>query len=412
MLKTYEYYGYEIYYPKTYAQIADIYLKMGNYQRAITYATQSLEWSKELDDLHAMRKLNEILYKAHKAIGDYEAAVRFGQRMFDFSMKIFTKEREQQIAHAQAKFDTEQIEKENELLKKEAEIAESSMKRQRIYVVLALSLLGLIMVITILVYRNLLNKKCFAKKVQALEEAKTRWFTNIAHELRTPLTLILGPISQMINRRIPADSMMNELKMVRKNSEHLVSRVDEILDVSRMESGELVLDSQPEDLTALVRQIMDSFRPLARQKSISLKFSYNTNLMINIDRSKICTILNNLLSNALKFTPSGGIVSVELDYEDQAPNTSVHIKIRDTGIGIPAQDLPYIFDRFYQVSHAQRPQSGGSGVGLALAQELARLHGGSISVTSLENHGSVFELSLPKNLITKTDSYIPLSNLM
>ncbi|MDN5212780.1 response regulator [Fulvivirgaceae bacterium BMA12] len=406
MLKTYEYYGYEIYYPKTYTQIADIYLKMGNYQQAITYATQSLEWGKELDDLYAMRELNEILYKAHKAIGDYEAAVRFGQRMFDISRKIFTKEREEQIARAQTKFDTEQIEKENELLKKEAEIAESSIKRQRIYVVLALSLLGLIMVITILVYRNLLNKKCFVKKIQDLEIAKTRWFTNIAHELRTPLTLILGPISQMINRRIPADSMMTELKMVHKNSEHLVSRVNEILDVSRMESGELVLDCQPEDLTVLVRQIMDSFRPMARQKSILLKFSYNTSLMVSIDRSKISAILNNLLSNALKFTPPGGVVSVDLDYDqDQDPNASVHIKIRDTGIGIPAQDLPYIFDRFYQVSHAQRPQSGGSGVGLALAQELARLHGGSISVSSLENHGSVFELSLPKSLITKTDSY-------
>ena len=389
---------------KTYAQMADIYLKIGSYQQAITYANQSLDWSKELDDLHAMRELNEILYKAHKAIGDYETAVRFGQQMFDLSRKIFNKEREEQITQIQARFNTEQIEKENELLKKKTEIAESSIKRQRIYVVLALSLLGLITVITILVYRNLLNKKCFLKKILDLEVAKTRWFTNIAHELRTPLTLIMGPISQMINRRIPADSMMAELKMIYKNSEHLVSRGNEILDISRMESGELVLDFQPEDLTVLVRQIMDSFRPLARQKSIFLKFSYNAGLVLSIDRSKVSTILNNLISNALKFTSSGGTVSVDLDYDPDALDF-VNIKVRDTGIGIPKQDLPHIFDRFYQVSHSQQPQSGGSGVGLALAQELAKLHGGFISVSSLENHGSVFELSLPKSLITKSDSY-------
>ena len=404
MLKTYEYYGYKIHYPKTYTQIADIYLKMGNYQRAITYATQSLEWSKELDDLHSIRKLNEILYKAHKAIGDYEAAVYFGQRMFDLSKKIFNKEREEQIARIQTKFDTEQIEKENELLKKEAEIAESSMKKQRVYVVLALSLLVLIISITILIYRNLLNKKCFAKKVQDLQMAKTRWFTNIAHELRTPLTLILGPVRQMISSQIPADSMRAELEMVQQNSEHLVSRVNEILDISRMESGELVINRRPEDLTVLVKEIIDSFQSLARQKSIFLKFSYNANLMISIDRPKVSTIFNNLLSNALKFTPAGGTVSIDWDFDPES-HAFVDIKVRDTGIGIPKQDLPHIFDRFYQVSHPQQPQSGGSGVGLALAQELARLHGGFISVSSLENHGSVFELSLPKSLVTKTDSY-------
>lgn len=406
MLKTYEYYGYEIFYPKTYTQIADIYLKMGNYQRAIAYATQSLEWSKELDDLHAMRKLNEILYKAHKAIGDYEAAVRFGQNMFDLSRRIFNKEREEQIAHAQAKFDTEKMEKENELLKKEAEIAESSMKKQRLYVALALSLLVLIIIITILVYRNLLNKKCFAKKVQDLQAAKTRWFTNIAHELRTPLTLILGPVRQMIDRQIPEDSMMAELKTVQKNSEQLVSRVNEILDVSRMESGELELNYQQEDLTVLVQKIVDSFRSLAKQKRILLAFSYNIRIVLNIDRAKVSTIVSNLISNALKFTPAGGTVSIDLDYDVEF-DTNVKIKVRDTGIGMPVQDLPHIFERFYQVSSSNQLQSGGSGVGLSLAQELARLHGGLITVSSLENHGSIFELSLPKSLIEKADPCTP-----
>ena len=404
MLKTYEIYGHEAYYPISYTQIADIYLKMGNYQQAISYANSALEWINESDGLYGMKQAYEILYKAHKAIGDYEAAIRFGQQMFDISTRIFNKEREEQIARIQSKFDTEQMEKENELLKKEAEIAESSMKKQRVYVVLTLSLLALIIVITILIYRNLLNKKNFARKVQDLQDAKTRWFTNIAHELRTPLTLILGPVRKMINHQIPEDSMRAELKMVQKNGEQLVNRINEILDVSRMEFQELTVNRQPEGLTVLVREIIDSFQSLARQKSIFLKFSYNTCLILSIDRSKVSTILNNLISNALKFTSSGGTVSVDLDYDPDSLDF-VNIKVRDTGIGIPEQDLPHIFDRFYQVSHAQQPQSGGSGVGLALAQELARLHGGFISVSSLENHGSVFELSLPKSLITKTDSY-------
>ena len=404
MLKTYEIYGHEAYYPISYTQIADIYLKMGNYKQAISYANSALEWINESDGLYGMKQAYEILYKAHEAIDDYEAAVCFGQRMFDISTRIFNKEREEQIARIQSKFDTKQMERENELLKKEAEIAESSMKKQRVYVVLALSLLALIIVIAILIYRNLLNKKNFARKVQDLQDAKTRWFANIARELRTPLTLIMGPVHKMINHQIPEDSMMAELKMVQKNSEQLVNRVNEILDVSRMEFQELTVNRQPESLTILVREIIDSFQSLARQKSIFLKFSYNTCLVLSIDRSKVSTILNNLISNALKFTSSGGTVSVDLDYDPDALDF-VNIKVRDTGIGIPKQDLPHIFDRFYQVSHSQQPQSGGSGVGLALAQELAKLHGGFISVSSLENHGSVFELSLPKSLITKSDSY-------
>ncbi len=404
MLKTYKAYGYTAYYPISYSQIADIYLKLGNYRQSIVYASTSLEWSSETDNLYAMSESYEILYKAHKAMGNYKEAVLFGQQMFDLSRKILNKEREEQIAQMQTKYDTKQIAQENKLLKKEAEIAEISIKKQRVYVVLTSGLMILIVAITLLIYKNLLNKKHFAKKVQDLQTSQARWFASIAHELRTPLTLICGPVRNIIRDQSLPESLVDELEMVKKNGEQLASRVNEILEVSRLESGKSVVNLQPEDLAVLARNVVDSFQPLAKQQRVALKFSYNVSPVLNIDAHKVTTILNNLLSNALKFTPSGGTVSIDWDF-DQASDTSLDIKVSDTGIGIAEKDLPHIFERFYQVSHSQQTQSGGSGVGLALARELALLHGGLITVSSRENQGSTFVLSLPKNLIEEVGDF-------
>ncbi|MEM9337744.1 MAG: ATP-binding protein [Bacteroidota bacterium] len=397
-LKVYQLFGYTAAYPESYNQIANIYLRMENYQQAIDYATKSLELKIDEENLGLLSTANEVLYKAHQALGNYKEAVRFGQQMFELSNEILNKDREEQIARMQTKFDTKQLDNENQLLKKEAQLTEMNLKRQQVVIWFAAGLLVLLIALALLIYKNLVNKKRFANQVQALQSAQSRWFTNIAHELRTPLTLILGPVRQMTRNQVPAASMMDELERVQKNGEQLVGRVNEILDISRMESGKLTVHQQPEDLVVLTRQVIDSFESLARQKGISLKFSYATSPVLHIDRSKISTILTNLLSNALKFTPSGG--SVSIDWEER--HHSIDIKISDTGIGIPEKDLSHIFERFYQAAHADQPQSGGSGVGLALAQELARLHGGVLTVSSQENQGTTFVLSLPKSLTTET----------
>jgi signal transduction histidine kinase/DNA-binding response OmpR family regulator/streptogramin lyase len=249
------------------------------------------------------------------------------------------------------------------------------------------------------------RKNWEAARLQALDQLKSRFFANISHEFRTPLTLILGPVEQEMAAAADERSRRN-LQLVKTNAQRLLRLINQLLDLSKLESGKMQLRAAAGDLVAFLQNLVVSFAPLAERKRIALRLeSTEKKLLVYFDRDKMEKIFSNLLSNALKFTPEGGSVEVEVavgssngssQWRATATATATAtVTVSDTGIGIPPDRLPFIFDRFYQVDTSSTRQYEGTGIGLALAKELVELHRGTISVASVEGQGTTFTVQLP-----------------
>ncbi len=240
-------------------------------------------------------------------------------------------------------------------------------------------------------------QKIEKEKAYELQTLKARFFTNISHEFRTPLTLILVPLNDLITRGLGSDggTLRERLILMKRSAERLWRLVNQVIDYNRLEAGQLKLEKKEIDFVKFVRQIVDTFHPLAKDKNITLKFDSNrTNCYARVDPDKIDMVIFNLLSNAFKFCNQGGVVSLNLQV---LPENWLEIQVSDTGIGISSTDLPHIFDRFYQAAQPHLTLKQGSGIGLTITQELVGLHGGQISVQSEPGCGSCFRIRLPIN---------------
>jgi signal transduction histidine kinase/ligand-binding sensor domain-containing protein/DNA-binding response OmpR family regulator len=247
-----------------------------------------------------------------------------------------------------------------------------------------------------------------ARNLVQVDRLKSRFFANISHEFRTPLTLILGPIEKL-RARISDGESRQDLNMMQRNAKRLLQLINQLLDLSKLEAGGMKLQARPENIVTLLRGVTQAFESLARQKEIDLQFrSSAEEIIAYVERDKVEKILINLLSNAFKFTAEGGQVSVQLSVSsDQSTDNQLItescllISVRDTGIGIPEEQLSRIFDRFYQVADSLKHDSeftretSGTGIGLALAKDLVELHHGEISVTSEVGRGTEFIIRLP-----------------
>jgi signal transduction histidine kinase/DNA-binding response OmpR family regulator len=236
------------------------------------------------------------------------------------------------------------------------------------------------------------NSRLFAAKLQELDQFKSRFFANISHEFRTPLTVILAPLEQWLDRRQLPEVPWPTLESIRQNAHRLLELINQLLDLSRLEAGLMAHRPQPGDLAAWVRAQVGQYLALAESQQLALLFEADgPSLPYQFDRDALTKILANLLGNALKFTPAGGRVAVRV----QATAAQVLVSVTDSGPGIPPEALPQVFDRFYQVDGSPQRAQEGSGIGLALAKELAQLMGGQLTVSSQLGQGSCFTLYLP-----------------
>lgn len=235
-----------------------------------------------------------------------------------------------------------------------------------------------------------LEIKTQADKITELYEVKSQFLANISHELRTPLTLILGPVENLL--QVHHGEEKRQLLWIKRNGHRLLKLINQLLDQSKIEAGELKLSVSRENIVPFVRGVLVSFESLADQKNIALTFeSDEKELCVYFEMEKIEQVLINLLSNALKFTPGGGKVSLEIHRR----STHVSIMVKDTGIGIAEHHLPHIFDRFYQVEEPNTKKYQGTGIGLSLSRDLVELHSGTLTAESELGRGSAFEISLP-----------------
>ncbi len=238
---------------------------------------------------------------------------------------------------------------------------------------------------------NLKMEQLQSDKLENLDKMKSHFFANISHEFRTPLTLILGPVAKVLTK-INDDSIRQDLSMMQRNARRLQNLINQLLSLSRLEYGKLKLQAREDNIVNLVRSYFQSFESLAKQKNIELDFKSDQEIiLIYVDQDKLEKILNNLLSNALKFTPTKGRIEVTVLHH----TSSVTIIISDTGSGIPQGELPHIFDRFYQANESYTKDHEGTGIGLALAKEMVELHHGEIRVESKEGEGTRFIVTLP-----------------
>jgi signal transduction histidine kinase/ligand-binding sensor domain-containing protein/DNA-binding response OmpR family regulator len=235
-----------------------------------------------------------------------------------------------------------------------------------------------------------------AQRMHELDMMKIRFFTNVSHEFRTPLSLILTPMDKIIEQSEDA-GQKKQFQLIHRNARRLLNLVNQLLDFRKMEVQELRLNAATGDIIKFIKEISWSFTDMADKKNI--RFSFYTSidsLVAGFDADKLERILFNLISNAFKFTPEQGSVTVVLDREEKEPGKPLlSIQVKDTGIGIPEDKQEKIFERFFQHDIPGSMVNQGSGIGLSITKEFVKLHGGTISVESEPEKGSCFTVWLP-----------------
>lgn len=304
-------------------------------------------------------------------------------------------------------------------------------KRWWAFVVYALlTVAGIFLIYRFQLARSLEKRE--ALRLKEMDTLKTRLYTNITHEFRTPLTVILGMTKQLAGsgRRFIEDSrqilsrqsgravgkeqrkaltelegeMEEKLGLIERNGQNLLGLINQMLDLSKLESGRMALNLEQGDIIQYLNYIAESFHSFAKGKDLQIHFLPKVaRLEMDFDKDKVGHILSNILSNAIKFTPNGGHIYLtsELASNSKKDKQQLLIEIRDTGVGIPESDLPHIFDRFYQADGSSTRKGEGTGIGLALVKEMVKLMEGDIQVKSTVGRGTAFAIQIPITQMAK-----------
>jgi signal transduction histidine kinase len=233
------------------------------------------------------------------------------------------------------------------------------------------------------------------ERLQELDRLKSDFVSNVSHELRTPLTAIKGAVD-LILREVAGpltEKQVHYLTRVRSNTQHLAGLINDLLDLSKIESGKIEMKSSRVSMGGLVHEVVETLRPIAAEKGIALEAAIpEQSIMVWADRDKVNQVLMNLIGNAIKFTPAQGTVTVSALKNG---NESIRVSVCDDGPGILAAEKEKIFDKFYQIAEVDGVKPKGTGLGLAICKALVELHGGRIWVETEMNRGSTFSFTLP-----------------
>lgn len=379
--------------------LGEIHYELGNYDLAIGLLENVRD---SIDYFHlgnAGSVYNDLAlsYAGSRRFEEaYDAAIT-SLHLKDSSRRAETKK---EIGLLQKKYELSQKESENEKLRHDKEIQEAQLARQK-----GVNLAILIVTAALAVCAGFffwsrrkterLNKTIAeqSQKLKAINEAKSQLFANISHDFRTPLTLISGQTHLLLDdyREILPEDALSRIQKISWNNNRLISLTEEIRELINLDSGNIKVDATPHDMRAFLILQVGLFQSAAEEKEIILESRFGEEeVWSEIDVSKFEKIIFNLLSNALKFTTSGGEIVVSLAKEGEL----AVIKVQDSGIGIDQKHMVHIFDRYYQVDHKEYNIRQGLGIGLAICKELVDLHGGYISVHSELGIGTTFELKI------------------
>lgn len=347
----------------------------------------------------------ELKSKIKERQGDLQGALYYQRQAAVLSDSIYSDKNKELIEEFNSKYDTEEKEKQLVVQQLEIERQQQSQKNLIFGSILALLAVGFVFLVY---YNRQRRKKAIAEMaletelkekaaLMELDHMKTQFFTNISHELKTPLTLISGPLDEVVERDGLNESIKSTLVLAQRNSRKLLDLVNEILQLAKLESGQLPINAKPVALDGYLKRLFMSFESFAHTQGVELV--YHSNLtgeeVIEIDTDHLERIISNLISNAIKYTPSGGRVSMDLTGQELEDDMmDIQVSVTDTGQGIPSDQLDEIFNRFYQRKETKGQEMGGVGIGLSLASQLTRLLSGELKAESEEGVGSRFALNL------------------
>ncbi len=386
----------------SYLNIASLFLlidqpiiAIANYQEAITVFELT-------NNLLGLQSAYNNIATTYAEIEEFEKSLEYFQLYSSVKDSIVNVESNQRIAELQTQFETEKQKQEIALLNEKAlvqeeKLAEEVRNRNLLLIILMLLIsIGVILVLNIQAKRKaneLLIEQ--GKKIEEAAMLKTQFLSMMSHEIRTPMNAVVGMTNMLMNES-PREDQIKYLETLSFSSNNLLSIVNDVLDYSKVEAGKIELEHIDFQLLYLLSNIHQSFYNQSIQKEVYLKFEHDEKIpdVINGDPTRLTQILNNLISNALKFTEKGS-VSVQVSLEDQTENDAlVNFKVTDTGIGIPDDKMESIFETFTQADAEVSRKYGGTGLGLPITKKLVELYGSEIKVVSTVGKGTTFSFTI------------------
>jgi signal transduction histidine kinase/DNA-binding response OmpR family regulator len=401
--------------------VAAGYLKLGDFEKALIYITYAEEAARKYNSpqnlLFALGNASDIY--AQK--GDFKSAYEKALSYIGLKDSLRTALYDQNLLEMTTKYELK--EKENLLNQHQLTIQKQASRQRFILWLSAILILSVLIIFFYLKSRQELKRKTAeieaekanlsaqmehaeVERLQQMDDMRSNFFANISHEFRTPLTLIINPVEQLLKENGKLESK-KYLNIIHRNASRMLELVNQLLELSKLESGKAVLKVGLYDLKKFARTIGGLFESYAKQNEVEFKLVFPQDEVIGyFDKDILEKIFINLISNAFKFTPSGG--EIELGINKSAKNEIV-ISVRDTGIGISKDNLENLFDRFMSFSHSELQAN--SGIGLSLVRELVFLHKGKIEVESKVGTGSIFSVYLSLDKSSYDENEILSNNL-
>ena len=372
-------------------ELASLHFRQDDFRKALAYAEEA--YPNIRGDVYLKQDVLENIYLANAGLENYKVAFDYGFRWYKLKDSVLNGEKANALAEMATQYEV--AKKEQAIARKNFEIAQQENRYNRTLLI-AMLLISVAAGLFLWTQFRWQRQKIESQKLQELDLMKSNFFTNITHEFRTPLTLILNTLSLRKKSQPDAEQLafsQEEVNMLQRNATRLRTLIDQLLDLSKLEAGKMQLQVAENDLSFYLKTLVRSFESLADQKQIRLQFISRQNpLRGYFDPDKLEKILTNLLYNAIKFTENSGEVNVWLNPQEGG---KAEIVVQDNGIGISQQEMPFIFDRFHQADNSTTRSFEGSGIGLALVQQMVKVHQGTLQVESTPQIGTTFTILIP-----------------
>ncbi|MEM7548595.1 MAG: response regulator [Bacteroidota bacterium] len=369
----------------SYLGLGDVFKEKGVISRSMLYYDSAYQFAIKNSSPLIIMDVIETLAKAHYDANDLVTAYDFQQRYHHISDSMNTVKSSKMLHELEAKYQNDKKEREIQLLTTQNLLAEQEKEKQLYFLIAIIGITILTSVILYILYRN---RQKVASKLQELDGIKSNFFANISHEFRTPITLIKGPVEDQLARPDLDKKSKENLGMVHRNADRLLSLVDQLLDLSKLEAKSMNLQVVEVSAFSELGAIGDAFKYAAKQKQIDYQIDIpNERDQSWLDKNTLEKIASNLLSNAIKYTEEKGIIK----YVAEIAEGKLILTVSNTGEGLSVAEINRIQDRFYQMDTSNE----GAGIGLSLVKELATLHKGNLAIKSEVDGWTDFEVSLP-----------------